>query len=53
MKIWIDADACPNVVKDIIYKAAHRLKVSAFFVAHSFIKIACSDYIHFIQVEKS
>ena len=52
MKIWVDADACPNVVKDIIYKAVLRLKVHAYFVANSFLKIPMSEFIHFIQVEK-
>ncbi len=52
MKIWVDADACPNVVKEIVYKAVNRLKVSAYFVANSYLKIPTSDYVHFIRVEK-
>ncbi|MES2614034.1 MAG: YaiI/YqxD family protein [Bdellovibrionota bacterium] len=52
MKIWVDADACPNVVKEIVYKAVNRLKIHAYFVANSFLKIPVSEFIHLVQVEK-
>jgi uncharacterized protein YaiI (UPF0178 family) len=52
LKIWIDADACPNVIKEIVYKAVERLRVHAYFVANSYIKLPHSEYIHFVQVEK-
>jgi uncharacterized protein len=35
MKIWIDADACPKLVKEFLYKASARLKVPATLVANS------------------
>jgi hypothetical protein len=34
MKIWIDADACPRVVKDIVFRAAERLQVEVCLVAN-------------------
>ena len=35
MRIWIDADACPRDVKDVIYRAAQRLDVAVVVVANS------------------
>lgn len=52
MKIWIDADACPNVVKEIVFKAVTRLKISVYLVSNSFLKIPTSEFIHLVQVEK-
>jgi uncharacterized protein YaiI (UPF0178 family) len=34
MQIWVDADACPGVIKDILFRAAERHKLPAFFVAN-------------------
>lgn len=34
MKIWIDADACPRVVKEIVFRASERLQVPVFLVAN-------------------
>ena len=34
MKIWIDADACPRVIKDILFKASERLKIPVCLVAN-------------------
>lgn len=50
MKIWVDADACPTAVRDILVRAATRKKVETTFVANQFIPIQKSDYIKFIQV---
>ncbi len=52
MKIWVDADACPNAIKEMIYKTSLRLQIPVYFVAHSFIKIPQTELIHFIQVKK-
>jgi uncharacterized protein YaiI (UPF0178 family) len=35
MKIWIDADACPRVIKDILFRAAERLQVPVCLVANT------------------
>ncbi len=34
MRIWVDADACPNVIKDILYRAAERVEVELTLVAN-------------------
>ena len=50
MKIWVDADACPVVIKEILFKAATRVKIEVVLVANQFISIPKSDYLRFIQV---
>ena len=50
MNIWIDADACPAVIKEILFKAAERTKLPLTLVANSPIRIPRSQYIKFIQV---
>lgn len=50
MKIWVDADACPVVIKDILFRAAQRKKVEAIFVANQYIKTPPSKYIRSMQV---
>ena len=52
MKIWIDADACPKVIKEVIYKASARLRIHVILVANSYMNIPDSPYIKLIQVEK-
>lgn len=52
MKIWVDADACPSAVKDIIIIAASRRAVEAVFVANKYLSLPSSVYISFIQVDK-
>ena len=36
VRLWIDADACPKVVKEIIYKASFRLKFEVILVANAY-----------------
>ncbi|MCI5222436.1 MAG: YaiI/YqxD family protein [Candidatus Electrothrix sp. AR4] len=50
MKIWVDADACPVVIKDILFKAANRTGVQLTLVANKPLRIPPSRYIKFIQV---
>ncbi len=52
MKIWVDADACPVVNKDILCRAAERVGVLATFVANQFIRLPPSRLVKFIQVAK-
>ena len=52
MKIWIDADACPGVIKEIIFKASDRVKVETCLVANQPIKYPPSQYITSVQVSK-
>ncbi|NQY27744.1 MAG: YaiI/YqxD family protein [Piscirickettsiaceae bacterium] len=50
MKIWVDADACPVVIKEILFKASGRTKVEMTLVANHTIRIPPSPYITFLQV---
>ena len=50
MKIWVDADACPAVIKDILFRAAERTEVDLVLVANQSIQIPASPYIKFLRV---
>jgi uncharacterized protein YaiI (UPF0178 family) len=50
MKIWVDADACPAVIKDILFRAAERTGVQLTLVANQPVRIPPSRCINFIQV---
>ncbi|MDG1443838.1 MAG: YaiI/YqxD family protein [Pseudomonadales bacterium] len=50
MKIWVDADACPVVVKEILFRAADRTGVFTTLVANQFLKTPKSKNICFLQV---
>lgn len=50
MKIWVDADACPVVIKDILFKAAERTKTQMTLIANHFINVPSSQLINFMQV---
>jgi uncharacterized protein YaiI (UPF0178 family) len=49
-KIWIDADACPKAIKEIIFKASRRLNISIILVANSYQTTPQSDLIKLIIV---
>ncbi|MDQ6966929.1 MAG: YaiI/YqxD family protein [Mariprofundaceae bacterium] len=51
MRLWVDADACPKAVKEIVYRAAERLKLNTTFVANSRLTLPRSSYLHFVLVE--
>lgn len=51
MKIWVDADACPVTVRDIICKAALRTKTQVTFVSNHFIRVHNNDFVTCLQVE--
>ena len=50
MKIWVDADACPAVIKDILFRAAQRTKTLWTLVANQPMRVPASDFIRTIQV---
>lgn len=50
MKIWVDADACPVVIKEILFKAAERTGVELTLVANQAVRIPPVRCIHFIRV---
>jgi uncharacterized protein YaiI (UPF0178 family) len=51
MKIWVDADACPTVVKEVLFRAAERLQVPCTLVANQWLRTPPSKVIRAIQVE--
>jgi hypothetical protein len=51
-KIWIDADACPKAVKEIVFKACHRVNIPLMLVANAYLTIPHSDLIRLIIVGK-
>jgi len=52
MKIWVDADACPRIIKEILYRAANRVKIHTTFVANVDLSLPESPYLTNIMVEK-
>jgi hypothetical protein len=50
--IWIDADACPKAVKEIIFKASGRVKIPVLLVANSYQTIPHNDLIKLVIVNK-
>ena len=52
MQIWVDADACPAVVKDILYRAAERWKIATTLVANQMLNTPPSQFIKARQVPR-
>lgn len=50
MNIWVDADACPGVIKEILFRAAERANVLTTLVANQSVRIPQSQFIRFTQV---
>ena len=50
MRIWVDADACPNPIKEILFRAADRMKIALTLVANKPLRTPPSAYINTIQV---
>lgn len=50
MFIWVDADACPNVIKEVLYRAADRTGTTVTFVANQFLRVPPSPYLRTLQV---
>ena len=52
MKIWIDGDACPVKIKEILFKAANRTQTEVVFVANQFLSIPASKWVRRMVVGK-
>lgn len=52
MHIWVDADACPAVIKEILFRAAERAHIPATFVANKLLRVPPSPYLRAMQVDK-
>jgi len=51
MKIWVDADACPNAIKDILFRAAKRTEITLILVANANLLVPGSRFISTVRVE--
>ena len=52
MQIWVDADACPAVIKDILYRAAQRWQRPLTLVANQMLRTPPSSLIRAVQVQR-
>ena len=50
MKIWVDADACPKPVKDILFRLAERKEIVVTFVANQRLRLVESPFVQLVQV---
>lgn len=50
MQIWVDADACPNDIKQLLFRAADRRKIKLVLVANQSVRVPPSPYISTIVV---
>jgi uncharacterized protein YaiI (UPF0178 family) len=50
MQIWVDADACPKPIKDILFRVAERLQIPVTLVANKLLRVPPSRHIRSIQV---
>lgn len=50
MHIWVDADACPKVIKEILFRAAERKQVPVTLVANQYLSTPPSPLINAVQV---
>ncbi|WP_337245551.1 YaiI/YqxD family protein [Luteimonas sp. gir] len=53
VRIWVDADACPGPVKDILFRAAERAQVAVTLVANQWLRTPPSRHVRALQVEGS
>ncbi|MYM59248.1 YaiI/YqxD family protein [Vibrio sp. OCN044] len=51
MKIWVDADACPVVIRDVLFRASERTGVEVTLVANQFIRTPASAKVTMLQVQ--
>ena len=51
MQIWVDADACPKVIREILFRAAQRVEVNLTLVANQLIPTPPSPWLHSVRVE--
>lgn len=49
--IWVDADACPVVIKEILYRAAVRESIQTIFIANHSLRLPPSPFLKFQQVQ--
>jgi len=50
LKIWVDADACPVVIKEILFRAAERTRIETVLVANKLLRVPPSPWLRAMQV---
>ncbi|MFT5722477.1 MAG: hypothetical protein ACI9W6_002806 [Motiliproteus sp.] len=50
MQIWVDADACPRVIRDILFRAAQRAHINTTLVANQLVPTPPSPWLHSVRV---
>jgi len=50
MRIWVDADACPRPIKEILYKAANRIQIETTLVSNQFLQVPKSKFLKTLLV---
>jgi len=50
MKIWVDGDACPKGIKEILFRTAERTNITVVFVANQYLHLPPSNTLKMIQV---
>lgn len=50
MQIWVDADACPGVIKEILYRVAERMQLQVTLVANQLMRVPPSRFVRAVQV---
>ena len=50
-KIWVDADACPKIIKEVIFKFSSRLQIPVCLVANSYMKVPHTDLVSLVKVD--
>jgi uncharacterized protein YaiI (UPF0178 family) len=52
VQIWVDADACPQVIKEILFRAAERAQILTTLVANTLLRVPSSPFIRSVRVAK-
>ncbi|MBW8192836.1 YaiI/YqxD family protein [Neiella marina] len=50
MNIWVDADACPNVIKEVLFRAAERTHTQVTLVANHAMRVPANKWVKLLQV---
>lgn len=52
MQIWVDADACPNVIKEILFRVAERARIVVTLLANQPVAVPRQQYVRAVQVSQ-
>jgi len=52
LQIWVDADSCPQVIKEIVFWAAERAQIVTTLVANTLVRVPSSPFIKSVRVAR-